>query len=70
MPQIFKALASISAWVLFIWGCVTILSVTVCYYVNIGIENPPTITHMASWGLGSVQLILAVVAMRLRQKME
>jgi hypothetical protein len=70
MPGIFKALASITVWILFIWGCVSILSTTACYYVNIGIMNPPTMTHYMGWGVGTAQLILAVVAMRLRQKME
>ena len=70
MPPIFKALASITAWILFIWGCVTILSTTVCYYVNIGIMNPPTLTHYMGWGAGTAQLILAVCAMKLRQMLE
>ena len=70
MPPIFKALASITVWVLFIWGCVTILSTTVGYYVGIGIGNPPTVAIYMGWGLGTAQLILAVVAMKLRQMLE
>ena len=70
MPSIFKALASITVWVLFIWGCVAILSTTVCYYVITGTMNPPTLPHYMGWGLGTAQLVLAVVVMRLRQKME
>ncbi len=70
MPNIFKALASITVWVLFIWGCVAILSATVCYYVNIGVGDPPTPTHIMSWGLGTAQLVLSVVCMRLRKGME
>ena len=66
MPPIFKALASIAAWVLFIWGCVTILSPTVGYYVEIGVMGAPTPDILMSWGLGSAQLILAVCAMKLR----
>ncbi len=70
MPSIFKALASITAWILFIWGCVTILSTTVGYYVDIGISNPPTLAIFVGWVVGTVELILSVVCMRLRQKME
>ena len=70
MPPIFKALATITVWVLFICGCITILSTTVCYYVNIGIVNPPTPTHFIGWGLGAAELVLAVVVMKLRQMLE
>ena len=70
MPPIFKALASITVWVLFIWGCVAILSTTVCYYVHTGIGNAPTLATLASWGVGTTQLILSVCAMKLRQMLE
>ncbi|MBA7634745.1 hypothetical protein ES703_42335 [subsurface metagenome] len=69
MPSIFKALASITVWVLFIWGCVTIVSATVGYYISIGI-GAPTPAILMSWGVGTVQLILSVVAMKLRQMLE
>jgi len=70
MPPIFKALATITVWILFIWGCVTILTPTVGYCVGIGIGNPPTPAILGSWGLGAVELILAVCAMKLRQTLE
>jgi len=70
MPPIFKALASITVWVLFIWGCVTILSTTVGYYVNIGAGNPPTIGIFMGWGVAIAELILAVCAMKLRKMLE
>ena len=70
MPPIFKALASIAAWVLFIWGCATILTATVGYYMNVGIVGAPHLPMLASWGLGAAELILAVVAMKLRQTLE
>ena len=70
MPSIFKALASITAWVLFVWGCVIILGATVDFYVRIGIWNEPTLAHMVSWAVSVGALILSVCAMRLRQKME
>jgi len=70
MPQIFKALASITVWVLFIWGCVAIVSATVGHYAKIGIGNPPELGTYMSWGLGTAQLVLAVVCMKLRHSME
>ena len=69
MPPIFKALATITVWVLFIWGCVTMLSATVGYYVGIGIHTP-TLAVIACWGVGTAELILAVCAMKLRQMLE
>ena len=71
MPPIFKALASITVWVLFIWGCITILSATVGYYWNVGMgDYSPSIATLASWGVGVVELILSVCAMKLRQMLE
>ena len=68
MPPIFKALASIAVWILFIWGCITIGSATVGYYVK-GAGNPP-IAILASWGVGTAELILSVVCMKLRKMLE
>ncbi len=70
MPPIFKALASITVWILFISGCVTGVSATVGYYVNIGIGNPPTLAIYMGWGLGTAELILSVCTMKLRQMLE
>ncbi len=70
MPSYFKALATITVWVLFIWGCVTILSTTIGYYVNIGIGNPPTVAIYMGWGLGTAELILSVCTMKLRQMLQ
>ena len=71
MPSYFKALATITVWVLFIWGCVTILSATVGYYWNVGMgDYSPSIATLASWGVGAAELVLSVVVMILRKKME
>ena len=70
MPNIFKALASITAWVLFIWGCIGILIPTIAYFTEIGILNPPPTEMLMSWALATAVLTLSVVVMRLRQKME
>ncbi len=71
MPPIFKALATITVWVLFIWGCVTILSATVGYYWNVAEgDYSPTIASLASWGIGTAELVLSVVCMKLRKMLE
>ena len=71
MPPIFKALASIVVWILFIWGCITILSTTAGYYWGVAEgDYSPSLTTLASWGVGVAELILAVCAMKLRQMME
>jgi len=70
MPSYFKALATITVWVLFIWGCVTILSTTIGYYWNVGIGNPPTMAIYMGWGVGTAELVLSVVCMKLRQMLE
>ncbi len=70
MPGVFKALASITVWILFIWGVITIVSATVAYYVNIGIGNPPITANFMGWSVGTAELVLAVVCMKLRQMLE
>jgi len=70
MPPIFKALASVSAWILFVCGCITGLMTTINWAVIIGFIGAPGLNVWMGWGLGAVQLVLAVVVMRLRQKME
>ncbi len=72
MPPIFKALASITAWVLFINFWVSGLSTLVMGIVNgqlFGAEPPPMVIP-ASFALSVASGVLAVVVMRLRQKME
>ncbi len=69
MP-IFKALASIAAWILFIGGCISILLTTITVTITMGLIGEPSITAYIGWGLGAADLTLATVIMRLRQKME
>ncbi len=72
MPNIFKALASITAWTFFIVSWVAGLSTLIMGIVNgqlFGAEPPPMLIQLGflvslAWGLS------AVVVMRLRQKME
>lgn len=70
MSQIFRNLSTIAVWVLFIWGIATILITEIRYWVDIGITNPPEPGTFLGWGLGSAQLTLSVVCMRLRRLLE
>jgi len=71
MPQIFKALATITAWILWISGWVMGFSAFVMGIVSgrlYGTEPPPMVTA-AMFAVAGFYAILAVVVMRLRQKM-
>jgi hypothetical protein len=65
MPPIFKALATITAWVLFIYGWLAILGgLVIC-----GMGT----TSLVGWlhqFVGIPSLVLSVVVMRLRQGMK
>jgi len=72
MPQIFKALATITAWALFVLGWLMLAFVFVFMVV---IPFKPA--ELESWGafdtawvLAIFTLILSVCAMKLRQMME
>ena len=70
MPQIFKALASISAWILFIFGCITLLGSMWGYLSSGPIGRTPAYDFVGLWAVGAACFILAVVAMKLRQMLE
>ena len=73
MPEIFKALASISAWVLFIFGLLGLVGTFVMAVVGGKVFMPgvePPLQFFMGEGLGGVSLILAVCAMKLRQMLE
>ena len=66
MPPIFKALATISVWILFIFGCILLINTIV-----IGIiEGLSPLETMAGGGIAMVSLTLSVCAMKLRQMLE
>ncbi len=67
MPQIFKALATITAWFLFIWGL--ILAVFDGFVLPIIGKITMTEAYLAT-GLGIASLILSVVAMKLRKMLQ
>ena len=65
MPPIFKALATIAAWALFVYGWLAILG----GFVVCGMQT----TDLVGWFhqfVGIASLFLSIVVMRLRQKME
>jgi hypothetical protein len=65
MPSLFKVLASIAAWVLFVYGLLAILGgLVIC-----GMQT----TGLVGWAhqfVGITSLVLSVVVMILRKKME
>jgi len=65
MP-IFKALASIVAWALFIFGSLSLLA----GFGRIIVGSPELDLLSNYFGFGVGSLVLSVVVMRLRQKME
>ena len=70
MPNIFKALATITAWILFVGGCLGMLFTSISASFNVDVASPPDLAHLAGWGVSGVQLTLAVVVMILRKKLE
>jgi len=71
MPSIFKALASISAWVLFIAGLVFIIWPNLMNIVSGQlVAGPPPWQQVAGSAIGVASLILSVCAMKLRQMLE
>ena len=70
MPPELKALASITVWILFICGCITLVITTLNWLVLTGFIGIPSRAAFAGWGLATIQLLSSVVAAKLRQMME
>ena len=72
MSNIFKTLASIVAWLLFIGGCLGMISRVIVWFTDVGFTG--TGTGMAELSLQfvfiAIWFVAAVVVMRLRQQME
>ncbi len=72
MPNIFKALTTITAWILFIGGCLGLISRAIVWFTVTGFTG--TGTDMAQLSMQfvfiAVWFVAAVLVMRLRQKME
>ena len=66
MPPIFKALASITVWILFVFGSLSLLG----GFGRIigGSTELPLMSAYFGYGVGS--LVLSVVVMKLRQMLE
>ena len=72
MPPIFKTLASIVAWILFVFGCIALLG-GLLRAIGMGLDLLPVSPRPilgAYFSGGIVSLIPSVVAMKLRQSME
>ena len=79
MPSYFKALATISAWFLFIFGLFVVV-ITICpslsWFMAIarGAESPaagaPPIQVYLAYAIGVASITLSVVVMKLRQMLE
>ena len=69
MPQVFKALASISAWILFIAGCLNFVVTLVTLPIG-GVTAQEWIHTAAFFLIATISVMFAVVAMKLRQMME
>ena len=73
MPPIFKALATITAWILWICGLVMGFSTFVMGVISGGLYNPtkvPPIVYPALFTVAGFYAIVAIVIMLLRKKME
>ena len=72
MPQIFKALATILAWVLWISGLVMGFSTFAMGLINGTLygSEPVPMSYMASFAVSLAYVVSAVVVMVLRKKME
>ena len=69
MPPIFKALASTSAWILFIAGCLTYIITLVTLFAG-GVAAGEWMHTVAFFTFATISIIASVVAMKLRQTME
>ena len=73
MPNIFKALATITAWVLFIFGLFMVVITFIFMNVaqaQVGYAEPPPFQPSVNIAIGIASLVLSVVVMRMRQIME
>ncbi len=70
MPQIFKTLASITAWILFVSGCVALISRAIVWFAEIGFAGTDTSQLAIDFFVIIALFVASVVVMILRQKME
>ena len=72
MPDIFKALATITAWMLFICGWLMGLSTFAMGLISGDLYGGgvPTLIYPVFFAVAAAEAVLAVVVMILRKKME
>ena len=66
MPSIFKALTTISAWVLFVFGLLRLV-IGLVMALSSGPEQPPTGTYL-DFAVGIASLTLSAVVMDIRRR--
>jgi hypothetical protein len=66
MPSIFKALASLTAWIVFIFGLLALVG----GFVRVFGGSPELDLMTAYFGFGVGSLVLSVVVMKLRHMLE
>ena len=70
MPPIFKALATITAWILYIGGCLGLISRAIVWFTVTGFTGTDMVLLAMQFVFIAIWLVAAVVVMKLRQKME
>jgi hypothetical protein len=70
MPSIFKALASIVAWILFVSGCLALISRAVVWLTVTGFTGTDTSQLAMDFFVVIALLVASVVVMKLRQMLE
>ncbi len=70
MPSIFKALASITAWILFVTGCLALISRAIVWLGVTGFAGTDTSQIAMDFVVVTILLVASVVVMILRKKME
>jgi hypothetical protein len=72
MPDVFKALATVGAWILFICGMVMGFSTFITGIVNEDLYSSTSVPmiYPASFAVAAFYVLAAVVIMILRKKME
>ncbi len=73
MPQIFKALASIMAWILFIGGLIMLVSVLLMTALSgqlYSVDSPPPMEYYVGLGIATIIFAAAAYTMKVRKMPE
>ena len=70
MPPIFKALASVTVWILFVYGCLAVLGGVVLCGMTIGGAKVPDLAALLHPTIGVASLILSSVATWFRKALQ